>query len=734
LTDLLEDVRDATQALAELARADGVLWPRMATALRATCDDVTRRLTTTELAVLLVGPPDGGKRTLINAALGANVLRETVREHAAVMLVRRGDDAHYVCQLRDGGTQSLPSVLRTKTRLVAEAASAAERERSDAEQDLAALRHELGELRTRTEETRLTGPSSLRRLARRFGARLAQFKALVIALLAQVRTWPRRLAPRPKAERTVALQVTVPATEPVTPAPIPKQARFDRILALERALLGAEPRFEEAKKAEGQARAEQAEHAAECARIFIDDVRALTDAEGRGAEVTEITIDYPAAILPPGLVLVDAPQVTQADERARDSVWQRIRDDLGGCIVVSPGGRTNLLAPDLLARLAPITPHGVRGCLQGVVPSEEAQAELAARLQGELPSLFQRIRGESPTLVAAFATRAVSERLGVLTQACVRTRAEVEAQIVEVEERRTKIAAQLRTRTLQRMASAIDEAARTVLGEARSMLRTRINDLGDEWRDALAARDDRAGVDACIREINASAPARLRAACDVLADQIAKEALAASGRLQTSLLAELHVAEPTPSLGRGPAPMILAEAGDATPSARDVPLAATHEAFERKRVGIGLGGAAAGAALGTLIFPGIGTAVGAMVGVLAGLVEGTGSLKRQAIEHVRTYGVAVENEIAAQLDRALPDVTRDLAASVAEALERAIGRREGSLARLFDEADRAMAREHGRLEELARIRESLAPHDDRFVALAGRARSALQTLAAERPS
>ena len=59
------------------------------------------------------------------------------------------------------------------------------------------------------------------------------------------------------------------------------------------------------------------------------------------------------------------------------------------------------------------------------------------------------------------------------------------------------------------------------------------------------------------------------------------------------------------------------------------PFEGALDAFEKQRVGYGLGGAAAGAVLGTLIAPGIGTAVGAVLGVLAGLLKGTDSLKQE---------------------------------------------------------------------------------------------------------
>jgi hypothetical protein len=731
--DLLEEVREATAALSAVATDDRVPWPGTAAALRATCDDVIRRLGSKELAVLVVGPPDGGKRTLINTALGAEILPPEAGEPPTVVRVRQGDDAHYACELKGGGAQSLPSALRERTHFLDEAVVRAERELSEAERELGDLRERKRELRGRAEATHLTGSllslASIKRLAWRLANWLA---ALVVAFIARGRTWRRRLGGK-AGERTVAL----PVAEPAKPLSLTKEARFERVLEVERGLLDAEPRALEAKKALARARSDQADHLAERGRTFLRDVQALTDAASRGGEIDEITIDHPAELLPPGLVLVDAPELVHGHESARDATWARIRDDLGGCIVVSPGGRTNILAPDLVTRISPIMPHGVRGLVHGVGTRADARTELASRLRAELVPLFARIREESPTLVAAFATRAVCERLGVLTEACATAGIEIEAKIAETERQRDALVSMLRTRTRELTGAAVDAVARTVLDRARSTLQTRINDLADEWRDEIAGADDRASVDACIARINESAPARLSALCDSLADQVARDAQAASRMLQRALFDELLGAErrslSTETLAALTMPdAALFEAEGAAPSVPGKPLGATHDAFERKRVGIGLGGAAAGAALGTLIFPGIGTAVGAMVGVLAGLVEGTGSLKRRAIEHVRAHGAAVEREIATRLDVAVPNMARDLATSVDDALERAIARREGSLARLFDDSDRALARELGKKDELLRLRASLATHEERFVALADRARAALEALARAR--
>jgi hypothetical protein len=708
VSDLLEEVRGATNALSELALKDGVLWPRMSAALRATCEDVQRRLTSKELGILLVGPSDA-KRVLVNTAVGEGLLRPEAREPLGIVLVRHGDEAHYTCELRDGATLGLSSAVREKTRAHRLALRRAERELADAERDLQDLQRRVVEVRARRTVSRRPAPLAVARtLARKWIDRIIALVAFLISLLERKR--------KRTEESTVALLLPDAVEEP---PPLSTDDRFLQIVELERALLDAEPRVERAKTALEQARADTAAHDAERASLFIAEVHALTDAEARGGEIVEIGIDHPSALLPPGLLLVDAPPLLQSDAAERDAAWKRVRDDLGGCIVISPGGRANILAPDLVARLRPIAPHGVRGLVPGA--GKQAHAELAARLRAELPGLFARIREESPIVVAAFVTRTVRDRLVVLTKACVTTAAEIEGQIGELEKRWAASAASLRTKILAGMKPTIDGAAEALISSARSALRTRIADLTGEWRDAIAACESRASVDACIAQVNASAPARFRTVCDDLAERMGKDAQAAGDSLQRSLFEKLRLA------GEGESAVIMSVppglADDVPPSVRDAPLVTTHDAFERKRVQLGLGGAAAGAALGTLIFPGIGTAVGAMVGVLAGLVEGTGSLKQRAIVHVQAHGAAVEDALAAQLDAAA--VARDLEASLDATIE-------AVLPRLFEENERTVARERKKLEELARIRAVLTDHEARFIALAGRAESALQALAVAR--
>ena len=102
------------------------------------------------------------------------------------------------------------------------------------------------------------------------------------------------------------------------------------------------------------------------------------------------------------------------------------------------------------------------------------------------------------------------------------------------------------------------------------------------------------------------------------------------------------------------------------------------------------------------------------------------------IENARAHATKVENELAGRLDEAAPSVARDLAASIDATVESVLARGGGTTPRLFEETDRALAREREKLEELGRVRALLGAQEERFTAIAERARIALAERAAAR--
>ncbi|HEY8080380.1 MAG TPA: hypothetical protein VIF62_39895, partial [Labilithrix sp.] len=151
---------------------------------------------------------------------------------------------------------------------------------------------------------------------------------------------------------------------------------------------------------------------------------------------------------------------------------------------------------------------------------------------------------------------------------------------------------------------------------------------------------------------------------------------------------------------------------------RRAPLARVVRSFDLRRIGIGLVGAALFAALGTLLLPWIGTAIGALLGAVAGLIEGTGALKRDASARVRQHVASFERDVRLQLEGAAERFARDIAASVDEAVEQALARRDESIAVMLDLEGKALAREKAKLVDVARLRSALRDHERRFADVA----------------
>jgi hypothetical protein len=147
------------------------------------------------------------------------------------------------------------------------------------------------------------------------------------------------------------------------------------------------------------------------------------------------------------------------------------------------------------------------------------------------------------------------------------------------------------------------------------------------------------------------------------------------------------------------------------------PVQGAMDAFEKQRVGYGLGGVAAGAVLGTLIAPGIGTAVGAVLGVLAGLLKGTESLKLECIAKIDSHLSDTEGHAHAQLQGKRPDLARIIRLVLDEALEDALGRLNDAITRLMTIELRAIETERAKLERLTATRHTLEECDRRLIGL-----------------
>jgi hypothetical protein len=256
-----------------------------------------------------------------------------------------------------------------------------------------------------------------------------------------------------------------------------------------------------------------------------------------------------------------------------------------------------------------------------------------------------------------------------------------------------------------RVDGAIEKGADDVLAAAVEDLHATMEGLRSEWTRQIASCTGRSELDARIAELNEGAARRISEALEHTAELVARELHAVTETLEVWAVDEIRAQyQLVQQLGAE------AFAPVASELTRDdlerelqamQPFGAALEAFEKGRVGYGLGGVAGGALIGTLIAPGIGTAVGAMLGVFAGLLKGTDSLKQDCIARIEAWTSDAEGHARAQLQDKRPDLSRVIRVSLDEALAEAIEQLSGAIARLLAIESRAIDGERTKLEKAA---------------------------------
>ena len=689
------------------------MWPKVSAALRATCDDVEHRVTRVGVVVLLVGT-SAAKRRFVNAVLREEVLPVTLGQADAPVriTVRRGSARAFTAETSSGAR----AFERDRSLDLATEAALAEQ----AVPRALALVAELRDLRAKTESSPTpvpAAPSSTRAVVvaaepstndleaeaspRPALSWLARAVFVVLAFFG-VRSARARLAPPPRAPARLDREPVPQLVEeaPPTPSELPPEmpVSIDERVAIEMRLLEAEVAVTRARREAERARAAHEAYAAERHVRFRSELAALL-AEPSG--IASIDIEHPSAMLPSDIVLLDERIV--ADEGAR--AWRRVRRQVGACVVATSGSDSGELARIAGENLRPLAPHVVDASATGL------GGELA------ITHVVDALRREARPSIAALAIGDVLGVLRSLAEASDRAEAECRARISEIEKHRTPEPATFREQQLEALRPVVTEASGRVMRAALDRWRASIAELRTAWTASVEGADDRAAVEAVVKTLNDEAPTRLASAVETLTSSVSDHMQRTTTTLQGWMLDELSVRFKSLSIAPDPAVVVVDDVAEEVPSVRELPLAKVVDSFERRRVGIGLGGAAAGAALGTLIFPGIGTAVGAFVGVLAGFIETLAKLKRDAVEKLGTHLDAVEAQVTTQLGSGLDGFAREMTAALVETLDQELARRASTIARMMEQERAALAREEAKLGEVADVRSGLVRHRARFASL-----------------
>lgn len=706
MTEPLEEVRRAAHTLSGLVDRTGALWPKVSVALRATCEDVERRLAREEVVIPVLGTT-AQKRALFDAICDEPLFGGSADAPAAIVVrLRRGAVLGYVATKADGNVLE-PEPDRSGHLDVQIQKLEGELDRAN---DLVAqLRRELGGLRDSVrppafdDQYRSEPPPPKTPAPAGFFGWLASLITTVLVAL-RLRKAPA-LAPPNDEEPEEA-----PARAPMASLASTDQRRafrLDTVSSVTRRLAEAEATIEGSRRSLDGLRTERTAYVRDRQARIVDQLRRFTGAK---TDVTDLEVFHPK--IPRGLLVLDDPRLSFGTDEERKEAFRHMRRELGGCILAS----TSALDDRKLAeRLRPIVPHGIG-----------ATDDVAA--------ILARVLRESSAVVAALAIDDLRTRVGSLAEASKLAERECRQRIAELEKDRSPDPRTFRTEKLAAVRPSLEKVGEKVVSHGLETLQSNLASLREEWTAEIGGAVDRASAEAAIARINESAPARLGAIVDAVDRAMGRELQANSERLESWLLDEMSVRYKCQSTQLEGATVVSSDVSSDFGSVRKIPLAAVVDTFEHKRVGIGLGGAAAGAAIGTLVFPGIGTAVGAFVGVFAGFFEGVGTLKQDSIKRIGGHLDAVEKEARERLGTAGPSFVEDLHASLTEALDGAFSRRSAFITELVAREGAAIRKETAKLGTVAELRHDLETKAVELAVLGTDVTNGLSELAANRTS
>jgi hypothetical protein len=706
-----------------------------------------------------VGDAGVGRRTLVNALLGDRVLPTgTPRRGSTITIVRSAPTPEFSALSVDG--RSVAKLSRT----MPDRQALFEKSMAQIERETAATVALVARLQaTRERAGSLERVAPLAPLAPRRAASVwFALWSWILRVLFQW-AWIKRLAPRTSdsAMRRGTSSDGGGSEREET------RAEID---ALERELGGMRTVERLAEHAQ-LLQVERQKYEKERRALFLSQVR-----EFDGTDIGERVVDYPARYVPQGFTLMDLPCSPGAAAPAFEKIRARVARDVDALVVIADVAKPPSEATASLVRaLSDLVPVPLlvltkaEGPLQLVagepndrvatrldrmrrealehasaalgasvgraqciaVAAEAALDEppessaLADQFHTAIDALRERFESEAPVLIAW--RDALRMRAGVAELSRVQSREEESSRrrLSRLESERIPDPEEFRRRLLGGLEDAIEEGADQVLAAAIESLRAAIEGLRSEWRERIASSTSRSELDSCIAAIDASAAGRVAEALEQTAEVVARALHDATERLLAWAVEEIHAHyRLVRRLGEealAPVASELTREDLERELLAAQPFDGAKAAFEKLRVGYGLGGVAAGAALGTLIAPGIGTAVGAVLGVLAGLLKGTDSLKQECLAKIDACLNEAESHARAQLQGKRGDLSRVIRVALDEAVEEALRQLDDAIRRLMTVERKAIERERTKLAKLGDARRAHEACDERLARIVERA-------------
>lgn len=708
---ILEELRRAAEELRSLADATRATPPDLTSALRA-AEDVTREGAEIRPTVAIVGP-DAARVRVVDALAGAKLLSSAssaAKGHARITLVRHSATPEFVAHSRDGRrVVRFSQIAPDRSELFDRRLEHARGERAKAVGELEQRREALAKAREKESEARKAAESSR-----------AQGPDDTTRVLAR----PAELAPPPPwwalwlwiARLFAALFRRRPPALPDDGAGRRHERRQERKRIVD--ALGAEARAAHERVASlerelaGDDAVAKSEHTIE--RLGAERARYVQDRRDEilvhlarlGADVAELTIEYPAAHLPEGITLLDVSEPRGEDGRRFATAAVR-RDALGFVVVEDPARPASPLLASFIEEIERAVPRLF------TQPASTEGAAVAGHLR---PILADAKR---------LAARATAMRLYACLPALRSARDDAEAaharRLSTLEGQRLPDPAQFRARQVERVKAAIDEGVDAALKSADTLLRGDLGALRERWIESVAACENRRALVALAGELDpgiASGVSQVLQRTTALVDGELREV---TQSIEMLALDEMRAHYPLARrLGSELLPPVAVDWSHAQNVAgtSPAPLGTAAAAFEKRRVTVGLGGAAVGAAIGTAILPGIGSAIGAVVGVFAGFLPRADALRKDCVARVEACVGDAEKRALELLAARRAELARGLHEALDAGLAGAFEQHEEAIARLQEVERRAIAAERETLAALQEARTTLARNELRLERIA----------------
>jgi GTPase SAR1 family protein len=805
---LTNSVRMVQITLQEVCEHERLIGAGALVEVQKTLAEVDRRLSQEQLVVVVVGERGSGKSTLLDAIVGDRVLGGARGQFAIVTLLRRRAVPSFRARLSSGAVedfsrlvpdtaservqageqlaQSMAEVeqrcrsLRSELRRAIEAKERADRAAEQARSGVAGAREiedlagsELNvleddalRLQRALSDLELSIPHGVRSVSPRwvFWQRLLQAMYRLFrrtlwrryqALLGERAELHQRLLLRRERAREAAeaRALAEAGLEPVGSGADEAQLRSSEV---EHALRQAEAERDRLRAELEELRSEVEHRQSERFRQFFGELQALS----RRSDVVELTIDYPAKLLPDDVTIVDIPGLVSDS----DPAWQLIREQADGCILVSELDRAvSQAAKQFLRQLREVVPHVLlvltkidqafdaavrRGARQpwdevelarrigtrrfarelgrdassvlSISVAAEAvfgagDSELADRFDAEIEKLFLLLRRERALIIGARAGEALRRCVGSFVEAEANAERSYRERIATLEQQRTPEPDVFKQQLLAEAELAVEAAALEAVARARAALEggfSILQRLCEQEADACAGR--KAAL-ALAERFERELPERVlalwreaRLELESVADrELAKieQRLFQKVRSRYQLLHEIRrMAASSPQIGSGhsePAPSI-AIASQIREQVRR---------FERQRMLLGASGALVAAAGGALAYSWLGSALGALVGGLSAFIRRERAFQQQVSRPLLAAVAEQRAQCLSALSSESAAATAALRLSLERSLERALLHFARWIAEPLEAERQAIEAERDKLVQLESLRDRVSARD-----------------------